>query len=309
VISASHLTRQFGDRVAVEDLSLELRPGEIFGLLGPNGGGKTTTLRMLAGLIAPTSGTVVLDDEPVNRDTSARLRQRVGFLTETPGLWDQFSVRQNLLVYARLHGLPRPAQAVDDAMEQFGIHDRAHDAAATLSKGLRQRVALARAMIHQPQVILLDEPTSGLDPESARGVRDLIVRARANHRTVVLSTHNLDEVERIADRIAVLSTHLLALDTPEALRAGLFGRRLRVSVRGDATPYLATLRARGLTEVTLDRSDLVIRLASSGTPDDRFETPAIVRALVNEGAGIQSVTTEEPSLEDVYLQLMDGVRR
>jgi ABC-2 type transport system ATP-binding protein len=145
VISASHLTRQFGDRVAVEDLSLELRPGEIFGLLGPNGGGKTTTLRMLAGLIAPTSGTVLLDDRPVNRETSVRLRQRVGFLTETSGLWDQFSVRQNLLVYARLHGLARPAHAVEEAMEQFGIRDRAADAAATLSKGLRQRVALARS--------------------------------------------------------------------------------------------------------------------------------------------------------------------
>jgi ABC-2 type transport system ATP-binding protein len=300
VISASHLTRQFGDRVAVEDLSLELRPGEIFGLLGPNGGGKTTTLRMLAGLIAPTSGTVLLDDGPVNRETSVRLRQRVGFLTETSGLWDQFSVRQNLLVYARLHGLARPAHAVEEAMEQFGIRDRAADAAATLSKGLRQRVALARAMLHQPQVILLDEPTSGLDPESARGVRDLIVRARANHRTVVLSTHNLDEVERMADRVAVLRRRLLALDTPAALRQRLFGSRIRVVLAQPAAPMAAVL---GLHGVSVAGSVLSIDLAAA-----QITTPDLVRRLVASGADVLVVAPDEPPLEDVYLRLIhEGV--
>jgi ABC-2 type transport system ATP-binding protein len=308
LLTAVHLTRKYGERLALDDVSLDLRRGQILALLGPNGAGKTTTLRLLAGLIAPTSGEVQLDGRVISPDEGS-VRARIGFLTEAPGLWDRLTVRENLTTYARLYGVKPEARAVDDALDVVGLRERADSLAAQLSKGLRQRAALARAILHRPAIVLLDEPTSGLDPESARDVRALLVRLREEGHAVLLSTHNLGEVERIADRIAVLSTHLLALDTPEALRAGLFGRRLRVSVRGDATPYLATLRARGLTEVTLDRSDLVIRLASSGTPDDRFETPAIVRALVNEGAGIQSVTTEEPSLEDVYLQLMDGVRR
>jgi ABC-2 type transport system ATP-binding protein len=215
VISASHLTRRFGERLAVDDVSFDLMPGEIFGLLGPNGGGKTTTLRMIAGLIRPTSGDVRLDGQAVNRESAPRLRRRIGFLTEAPGLWDQFTVRQNLLVYAKLHELDSPARAVDGVLALLRIADRAGDSAATLSKGLRQRVALARALLHDPPVVLLDEPTSGLDPESAHGVRNLIEQLRNEQRSVVLSTHNLDEVERMADRVAVLRGRR---DVPAGLR-------------------------------------------------------------------------------------------
>ena len=176
MLAATRLTRRFGDRVAVEDATFELARGEIFALLGPNGAGKTTTLRMLAGLISPTSGIVSVDGEEMSRGNAARVRGRIGFLTEAPGLWDRLTVRQNLSVYARLHGLPQPSRAVDEALELFGIADRARDFAAQLSKGLKQRVALARTLLHKPDIVLLDEPTSGLDPESARDVRDLILR-------------------------------------------------------------------------------------------------------------------------------------
>jgi ABC-2 type transport system ATP-binding protein len=297
VLTASHLTRRFGERLAVDDLSFELAPGEVFGLLGPNGGGKTTTLRMLAGLIAPSSGEVRIDGEPVNRATSARLRQRIGFLTEAPGLWDQFSVRQNLLVYAKLHDLHPASRVVDEVMELLGIRDRARDSAATLSKGLRQRVALARALLHNPQVILLDEPTSGLDPESARGVRDLIGRLRGENRSVVLSTHNLDEVERMADRVAVLRGHLLAVDTPAALRRRFFGARVRIVVSQPAEPLVRVL-GNG-DGITADGSTLSIDLART-----TLSVPELVRRLVHAGADIQLVVPEEPPLEEIYLKLV-----
>src|SRR5689334_22776538 len=128
MLTASHLSRQFADRVAVQDLSFDLRPGEIFALLGPNGAGKTTTLRMLAGLIAPTTGTIRVNGETMSGDTAARLRRRIGFLTEAPGLWDRLTVRQNLTVYARLYGLVEVRRKVDEALDAFNIRDRARDA-------------------------------------------------------------------------------------------------------------------------------------------------------------------------------------
>jgi ABC-2 type transport system ATP-binding protein len=299
MLTASHLTRRFGERVAVDDVSFSLAPGEIFGLLGPNGGGKTTTLRMLAGLIAPTDGHVELDGQPVNRATSAGLRRRIGFLTEAPGLWDGFTVRQNLTVYARLHELTDERRAVDRAMDLVGIHDRADDPAAQLSKGLRQRVALARALLHDPPVVLLDEPTSGLDPESARGVRELILRMRDEKRSVLLSTHNLDEVERVADRVAVLRSRLLALDTPAALRQQLFSTRTRFVLSGAAEPFATLLRESGATDVAVDGHTIVASLDGSGV-----RVPQLVVRLVEAGAGIEQVTPDEPPLEEIYLKLV-----
>lgn len=298
MLTASHVTRRFGDRLAVEDVSFDLAPGEVFGLLGPNGGGKTTTLRMLAGLIAPSSGEVRVDGEPVNRRTSDRLRRRIGFLTEAPGLWDQFSVRQNLLVYAKLHELDPAARVVNEAMELFGIRDRADDSASKLSKGLRQRVALARALLHNPQVVLLDEPTSGLDPESARGVRELIERLRAENRSVVLSTHNLAEVERLADRVAVLRGRLLAVDSPAALRRRFFGARVRIVLSQKAAPLLTAL-APG-DGVTAEGETILVDLTRA-----TLSTPELVRRLVHAGADIHVVAPEEPPLEDIYLKLIE----
>jgi ABC-2 type transport system ATP-binding protein len=296
LLNASHLTRTFDARVAVEDVSFTLAPGEIFALLGPNGAGKTTTLRMLAGLIAPSSGAVHVRDEPMTPRTAARLRGAIGFLTESPGLWDRLTVRQNLTTYARLYGLQSPGRAVDRALELFGISDRSRDRAAQLSKGLRQRVALARTLLHDPQIVLLDEPTSGLDPESARGVRELILRLRDEGRAVLLSTHNLDEVERLASRVAVLRRRLVALDTPAALRARLFGERVRITVSRNAEALAALLRQTIGEEVILSDRTLAVRGGAA--------VPNMVRRLVAAGADIESVIPESPPLEEVYLRLL-----
>src|SRR5688572_6888014 len=303
LLTASHLTRRFGDRTAVEDVSFELKPGEIFALLGPNGAGKTTTLRMLAGLIAPTSGAVHLEGEPMSPGTASRLRSRIGFLTETPGLWERLTVRQNLTVYAQLHGLTPVARVVDAALDTFGVLDRARDLAAQLSKGLKQRVALARALLHEPDIVLLDEPTAGLDPESARDVRELVLRLREEGRAVLLSTHNLDEVERVADRVAVMRGRLVAVDTPAALRARVFGARLRIVTAQAAAVYVWVLSSDGFADVRAEGSILSI-----GVDDPSSAAPRIVRRLVQAGADIMSVAAEEQPLEQVYLKLLEDGR-
>jgi ABC-2 type transport system ATP-binding protein len=306
LLAARDVVKTFGRRVAVDHVSIELRRGETFGLVGPNGAGKTTTLRMLAGLIAPTTGRIELEGQPVTPRSAQRLRRLVGLLTESPGLWDRLSVRQNLMTYARLYGLAQPGRAVEGALERFRLRDRADDDAAQLSKGLRQRVALARTLLHDPAIVLLDEPTSGLDPESARGVRDLVRQLQTEDRAVVVCTHNLDEVERLATRVGVLRTRLLAIDTPQALRARLFGMRVRVVLDGEAAPFAAMLRSGGIADVRADGSSLSVAPGSALSQGGATTTPDLVRMLVEAGARVESVGPDTPSLEDVYLRVLDG---
>ena len=278
LLLADRLTRAFGDRVAVRDLSLSVAAGEIVALLGPNGAGKTTTMRMLAGLILPNAGTITIDRVRVSESTANEARRAIGLLTETPGLWERLTVRANLLTYARLQNLDQPHQHVNRVLEEVDLADRADDLAGKLSKGLKQRVALARALIHQPPVVLLDEPTSGLDPASARHVRDLITGLRNQGRALLLSTHNLAEAEALADRIAVLKTQLLAFDSPNALRN-----------RGEGVAVTIEFE---------DGSKQAIALT------DLSQVPDVVKNFVNEGRRIIRVTPDRRSLEDVYLSLV-----
>ena len=296
VVRATQLTRTFGARVAVSQLSLTLAAGELVALLGPNGAGKTTTLRMLAGLIQPSRGDVWLQGRHLTPASADSLRQHIGLLTEAPGLWDRLTVRLNLLTYARLYGLPRPHEAVQRALALVGLGDRARDAAGTLSKGLRQRVAIARALLHDPPIVLLDEPTAGLDPASARQMRDLIADLRRQGRTLLVSTHNLHEAEQLADRIAVLKTSLLALDTPAALRQTISGTRVEIDVDGPAERWLATMPP-PLSSAAAGSTLSLAVAADSQVPD-------IVAALVQAGARIRRVNPSARTLEDVYLSLV-----
>jgi ABC-2 type transport system ATP-binding protein len=298
VISAQHLTRRFAARAVVADVSFDVSKSEIVALLGPNGAGKTTTMRMLGGLIAPTSGSVVIDGVPLTPATAGTLRARIGFLTESPGLWDRLTVRENLRTYAALYGLSQPDRAIERVTDVLQLSPQASVRAAELSKGMRQKVALARALLHEPPVMLLDEPTSGLDPEITRGVRRLLEERRAAGCAILVSTHNLDEAERLADRVAVLHERLLAIDRPAALRRRLATGRLIVRVTGDPARSLETVR-RFDPAATIEGPVLVLKVV-----DAEERTPAIVAALVAAGAGVVEVRPEMPALEDAYLQLM-----
>jgi ABC-2 type transport system ATP-binding protein len=291
------LSKVFGARAVLDDVSLRVAPGEIVALLGPNGAGKTTTLRILAGLITATRGEGVVAGVALDGSLQ-RLRARVGLLTETPGLWDRLTVHDNLLTYARLYGVAAPASRVRALLDQFGLAGRADDRAGVLSKGQRQRVALMRALVAEPAVLLLDEPTSGLDPDAARVVRDAIAAARGRGVAVLLSTHQLDEAATLADRIAVLQQRLLADDTPAGLARRLPGSgRVVIEVEGDArqwTPVVAAVAA------TVEASGAVLSLtlaAGRAVPD-------AVAALVGAGARVQAVREAGPALEAAYLSLV-----
>lgn len=301
LVRATALTRRFGARIAVSDLSLTLHAGEIVTLLGPNGAGKTTTLRMLAGLIPPSHGEIALQGVPLTAASADALRRQVGLLTESPGLWDRLTVRLNLLTYARLYGLSRPHDAVCRALSAVGLQDRARDPAGALSKGLRQRLAIARALMHEPPIVLLDEPTAGLDPASARHIRDLIAGLRRQGRALLVSTHNLAEAEELADRIAVLNTSLLAYDSPAALRQLLSGSRVEIEVEGPADRWLPALAVRDGQTMTAEDSVITAMLK------DAVTIPDLVASLVAGGARIRRVTPAERTLEEVYLSLVGDI--
>ena len=300
VVRTSGLSRRFDDRLAVDDLSLSVHAGEVLSLLGPNGAGKTTTFRMLAALLMPTSGQVMVAGTALTAGSADRIRSHVGLLTEAPGLWERLTVRANLLTYARLHGVADHARRVTAVMQDVGIDDRADDRAGALSKGLKQRVAIARALVHDPPVVLLDEPTSGLDPANARHVRDLIGRLRAQGRGVLVSTHNLAEAEELSDRIAVLNTRLLACDTPRRLREQRSGGTVVVEVEGDAALWSAVIPRTTASVVSVEGGRLVLRVASS------HHVPDMVSALVAAGARITRVEPRDASLEDAYLALVQA---
>ena len=302
MISAHAITRRYGARTAVDNVSFDVRGGEVFGLLGPNGAGKTSVLRMLGGLILPSAGTITIGGRSFTRDQAAAIRGRIGFLTETPGLWDNLTVLDNICVYARLFGMPRPALAAELVLRPFDLWDRRGDRAGLLSKGMKQKLALARALVHEPEIVLLDEPTANLDPQTSRMVRDLLLDLRAQGRAVVISTHNLSEVERLADRVALLSCTLIAIGEPAALRRDVFGRRLRVRLASGYPPpkQLAAVAIHaGAHDVRVEKHELSMVLESL-----EAGTPAIVRRLVDAGAEIREVFEEQPALEEVYLKLL-----
>jgi ABC-2 type transport system ATP-binding protein len=305
-IRASGLGRRFGEAWAVRGLTFEVRPGEVLGLLGPNGAGKTTTVRMLTALIGPTEGDAWVEGHDVRHDAEA-VRAKVGVLTETPGLYEKLSARANLEFFGRLHQLPADVRAerIRRLLTLFDLWDRRDDAAGTFSKGMKQKLAIARALLHEPAVLFLDEPTAALDPEAAFIVRDAISRLRSAGRTIVLATHNLDEANRLCDRIAFIRGGLLRIDSPARLREAASGG-LGVEIVFDQPASDALLTAARQAPAVRGVEALNGKL-TVGLDDPRRDTPGLVRALVNAGAGIVEVRERAASLEDVYFEVM-GVR-
>ncbi len=304
MIHTSDLTRTFVQRdggalTAVDHLSIDVAPGEVFGFLGPNGAGKTTTIRMLACLIAPTSGEAMVNGLVVGRDNAA-IRRGVGVLTEAPGMYDRLSAAANLDFFARLYGVDNPPGQVEKYLRMLGLWERRLDEVGSFSKGMRQKLALARALLHEPKLVFLDEPTAGLDPEAAYLVREFIGEIQAQGRTVFLCTHNLDEAERLCSHVAVFKSRLLVVDTPTNLRQRLFGREIVFHLRALPPGLVEAVEALPYVEgVEAVDSKLVVRVA-----DPDAHNPDIVRTLVAAGADVQFVGELRHSLEDVYLQLM-----
>ena len=299
MITAKGLTRRFGELTAVDRLDLQIERGEVFGFLGPNGAGKTTTIRMLAALIAPTSGVATIAEKTLGKENRA-IRQRVGVLTETPGLYKRLSAWDNLLFFARLYQIDEPERQAEKYLKMFELWDRRHGAAGTFSKGMRQKLALARALLHEPEILFLDEPTAGLDPEAAKTVRELIESLRSKERTIFLCTHNLDEADRLCDRIALFKSRLLKVGDPRSLKEEMYGKRTVVHLANPNPGIEDALDLPFITKTEWIDGRLLVSLS-----DPEIENPILVRRLVELGADVQFISELKVSLEDLYLDLME----
>ena len=302
-IRANQLTKRFGSRVAFEDLSFEVGAGEVFGFLGPNGAGKTTTVRTLATLVRPTSGTAEVAGIPVSDETGPELRSRISVMTESPGLYLRLTVYDNMEYVAGLYGLTRrdARDRIMAALDAVGLGERSKDFAGGLSKGLRQRVSLARALLPDPRVLFLDEPTSGLDPVATREVRELIEGLRGRGVTVFLTTHRLEEAERLCDRIAILNTTLRVIGPPDELRRQLFTSAVELATAAplaDPEAVLGSLPGATGWQHTGDATYVIT------APDPAGLAPVLARAVVGAGADLLRLVEVDHSLEDVYLHLV-----
>ena len=296
------LTKHFGTRVAFEDVSFEIGYGEVFGFLGPNGAGKTTTVRTLGTLIAPTSGSATVAGIPLTPENGVEIRRRISIMPESPGLYLRLSVAENLQCFADLYEVPDPGDRIERALRAVSLAGRAHDACGALSKGLRQRVALARALLSDPDVLFLDEPTSGLDPVAARDVHELIDTLRRSGVTIFLTTHRLEEAERLCDRVAILNTTLRTIGRPDELRDRLFAKALTVRTLAPLPDPGSVFGGLAAVDGWHQEGPASYLLAVS---DSAIAAPAATRALVAAGAGVLSIGESRHSLEDVYLELVN----
>jgi len=300
MIQTENLTKAFGATTAVDKLTFEVKEGEVFGFLGPNGAGKTTTVRLLTSLIEPSAGTARVNGYQLGK-ANKDIRRTVGILTETPGMYDNLSAEYNLRIYASLYEVKDIKGQVEKYLRMLGLWERRFDEAGSFSKGMKQKLAIARALLHEPPLLFLDEPTSALDPEAAHLVREFIEDLRKEGRTIFLCTHNLDEADRLCDRIGVFKTRLIVIDTPANLRAQLFERKVVFHLK-DADDRLAENISSLAFVKNCKRVDNKLVVALN---EPEVHNPEIVRLLVGIGAEVQFVGELKHSLEDVYLQLVE----
>src|SRR5512146_1027054 len=300
MIRVEGLTKDYGARRAISDLTFEANQGEIVGFLGPNGAGKTTTMRILTGYMPPTDGTATVAGYDVVAE-SLEVRKRVGYLPETVPLYTDMTAFEYLKFMADLRQIPNSAERAEEALEMVGLETRAESYISSLSKGMRQRMGLAQALIHHPEVLILDEPTIGLDPGQVVEVRKLI-REMGKQRTVLLSTHVLSEAQQICDRVLIINKgHIIAEDTPQNLQARLVGsERVAIRVRGDADGLAKVVnKVKGVQSVHPVEDGLVEFQFAPGQ-DVR---PEVAKAVITAGFDLLELQPVGMSLEEIFLEL------
>ena len=307
MIDVRQLTRRFDGTLALDDVSFKVHPGEIVALLGPNGAGKTTASRVIGGILAPSDGDVLVDGFSVRKDANA-VRARCGFVTDQPSLYERMPLRRYLGFFARLYDVADPDVRAAELAKLLGLDNVIDRKLATFSRGMRQKVAIARALVHDPPVLLLDEPATALDPEMSQTLRGFIVSLRARHRAILLTTHDLDEAQRIADRVVVLyKGKIVRTGATADVRAA--GRpSYTVAFAGDPAVAREALRRAGVdAESTTARDGLAaLRFPAD---DPAVVNPAALRALLDAGVRVISLSAEERSLEDAYLSILAEARR
>jgi ABC-2 type transport system ATP-binding protein len=309
MIEVRGLTKNYGTERAVDDISFEVRQGEVLGFLGPNGGGKSTTMKIITCYLPPTEGTVIVDGLDVRRN-SLDVRRKMGYLPESTPLYQDMTTYDYLVFIASMRGVPRHEhrQRIAEQAAACGLEGVLGKPIDTLSKGYRQRVGLAQAMIHNPPILILDEPTSGLDPNQIAEIRELI-KAIGRERTVILSTHILPEVQASCDRVLIIHKGRLVADgTPEDLQASFSGgQRVRFGIQHDGTGVAEALerwgRARILEQHTNGGSETTFTLGADTDEDLR---PALFHLAVEQGWTLTELHRDQANLEDVFRQLTAG---
>ena len=302
MIDVVDLTKKFGDITAVEGLSFHIDDGEVFGFLGPNGAGKTTTMRILCCLISKTNGEArIAGYDTANSADALKIRKMIGLVPDNVGLYDELSAYDNLDYYGKLYECTASQRKanIERFLRMMDLWKQKDQPVGDFSKGMKQKAAIARALIHDPRLLFFDEPTANLDPESARVVTDLILELKGKGRTIFLNTHDLNEAQKICDRIGILKTRLLTVSTPEQLRRSVWGNRTVFQLKEINDRILSAVRTLTARNFTVEGNRILVDIA-----DPIEENPAFVRALVLAGGDIQAVTQLAPDLEETYLRVI-----
>lgn len=302
MIDTENLTKKFGTLIAVDNLTLHVSDGEVFGFLGPNGAGKTTTIRMLCCLISKTSGSARIGGYEIgNKEDSLKIRKIIGLVPDNVGLSEHLSAYDNLDFYGKIYDYTdaQRKESIQRFLEMLGLWDKRNVLAGTFSKGMKQKLAIARALIHDPQILFLDEPTANLDPEAAKTVREFILELKKQKKTILLNTHNLDEAQRICDKIGILNTKLRAIGTPQELEKSVSGRKTVIGLEQANDAVLNALKELSLKNLTSFGNKITFDVED---PDK--ENSPVVEAIVLAGGHVRSINVVGSTLEDTYLKLV-----
>lgn len=303
-VEINGLTKTFGQQTAVDQVSFNIKRGEVFGLLGPNGAGKTTTLRMMTTLLQPTSGDIKIFGHDVKTE-SQTVRSLFGLTGQYASVDEDISARENLMIFSRLNGLSRQEAKARTAelLEEFSLVNSADKAISNFSGGMRRRLDLAVSLITRPALIFLDEPTTGLDPRTRTQMWETIRQLVAAGSTIVLTTQYLEEADELADRIAVIDHgKLVSIGTPDELKAQVGGAKLRVEVADDAQAE----QARGVMADTLPATPQVTRNVVEVAIDDINTVAGVLQAITAAGVTMTNMSVEQPSMDDVFFALTVG---
>ena len=306
MIDVRGVTRRFDSLIALDDVSFAVQPGEIVALLGPIGAGKTTASRIIGGILTPSEGDVLVDGVSVRNDPNT-VRSRCGFVTDQPSLYERMPLRAYLTFFGRLYDVHEPARRAAELAKLLGLDDVLDRRLGTFSRGMRQKVAIARALVHDPPVLLLDEPATALDPEMAQTLRSFIVSLRARHRAILLTTHDLDEAQRIADRVVVLFRgRVVRIGATGEIRSA--GKpQYTVTFAGDGALARTALSRVGIDAQPASGSDGLSALRF--TTDDPVRTNGqALRALIDANVQVVTLSVDERSLEDAYMQILQEAR-
>ena len=306
MIEVGNLTKKFGEITAVDGLTFSVAEGEVFGLLGPNGAGKTTTIRMLCCLISKTSGEAEISGYRIgNGADSLAIRRLIGLVPDNVGLYEELSAYDNLDYYGRLYEVANRERKdkIEVFLRMMDLWEKKDQPVSDFSKGMKQKVAICRALIHDPRLLFFDEPTVNLDPESSKVVREFVLKLKQEGKTILINTHNLDEAQRICDRIGILNTRLLAVNTPEELEKTVWGSKTVIQLEEVNDRILAAARELKPKDLNVEENRIILVLT-----DPEKENPDFVQAVVSAGGRVQYVTELNPGLEETYLKVIQETK-